>query len=174
MRRLTAWLAALTALFAGACDESTTITRLERMSGFSRSWLVAAAAGALPVEVHGAPFMGVTPAEVVARLRFPNGRVHGTRFRLAEPGDSGRPRLVLVFNRMGAPNAWRDCDAPDEAAPRENPGPGFTVTASFCGGRGMEASGHMEASQTRADDPEAFRRAMTQLFQQILAQEDGI
>jgi hypothetical protein len=167
MRRLLARIAAAAAALAGAaCDNPTTITRTDR-TGLTRSWLVYAGAGGLPVEMHGAPFPGVTAEQVAARLRFPAGIVNDIRFRVMEPGGEKR-RLVLVFNRSGAPDGYGDCRGEGVSQAGAGGEAGFDVTATFCGdGRAM-ATGHMVAHETRADDPEAFALAMRRLLRAII------
>jgi hypothetical protein len=153
------------ALLAAGCDEPTVITRVDDL-GLSRSWIVSVGSGGLPVEVHGAPFAGVRREEVAARLQFPSGNLHDVRFRLVQPGETGN-RLVLVFNRTGAPDGYGDCLRTTEAATRESAGPGFDVTATFCTGERALATGFMEAPKARADDPDAFLRAMRLLLKTI-------
>jgi hypothetical protein len=160
---LSALLAGVAALISG-CEDRTVVTRVDKRFDDTRSYIVPIAAGGLPVEVIGAPFAGVTAGEVIARLRLPGGWPTDIRFRASE-GERGR--LVLAFNPSGPPNGRALCSG---ARPEPLPAKaeGFVVTASFCNGDTLIATGHMEAQNTRADDPEAFGRVMTSLFQQIL------
>jgi hypothetical protein len=162
---LTAALAALGALLTG-CEDHTVVTRVDKRIDDMRSYVVPMAAGGLPVEIYGAPFDGVTEGEIIARLRLPGGWPTDIGFRAADrPGERGR--LVLAFNIDGPPNGRAMCAG---TIPRLGPArqEGFTVLASFCNGDRLLSTGHMEARNTRADDPEAFRRVMTHLFQNIL------
>lgn len=165
-------LSGLVAGLAGllsACDDGARVTRVDRMGSFSRSFLVSAAAGGgLPVIVHGAPFAGATPQEVVARLGFGPGVLHDVAFRLAEPGTRPTNRLVLVFNRADAPDGFRDCrgETPRLAGPAPG-GTGFSAQATFCMGDRLQATGVLEATKTRAGDPEGLARALRRLLREI-------
>ena len=160
---LSALLASVAALLSG-CEDRTVVTRVDKRFDDMRSYIVPIAAGGLPVVTIGAPFAGVTPDEVIGRLRLPGGWPADIRFRPSQ-GETGR--LVLAFNPSGPPNGRALCSGarPEPLPPKAE---GFVVTASFCNGDRLIATGHMEALNTRADDPEAFRRVMTSLFQQIL------
>ena len=157
---------ALASLLA-ACDDGTKITRVDRRGGFVRSWLVFAAEGGLPVEMHGRPFPGVTDREVAARLRFPPGTLRGFRFRAMAPEETAARRLVLVFNRADAPNALRDCARLGPVPTSEPAEVGFTAQATFCTESHMMATGFLEARKTPADDPKAFTLAMQRLFREM-------
>ena len=161
--RVSVMLAALAALLSG-CEDRTVVTRIDKRFDDSRSYIVPMAAGGLPVEAIGAPFDGVTVEEIASRLRMPGSWPADIRFR---PSQGERGRLVLAFNPSGPPNGRALCSGarPEPLPPRAE---GFVVTASFCNGDTLIATGHMEALNTRADDPEAFRRVMTSLLQQIL------
>jgi hypothetical protein len=160
--------AALLALLAAGCDDGTVITLVDReQARLAKSFLVTAGPDGFPVETHGAPFAGVSAAEVAARLRAPPSFPAGIRFRPVAPGTEAR-RLVLVFNRQGQPDRHADCrlSAPaPTVAPREV---GFSVSATLCSGAGVVVTGHMEARKTRADDPAAFSRVMTLLLMTIM------
>ncbi len=168
MRGLSRLFAGLMALLGAGCDDGTVITHVDSAQArLARSMLVTAGPQGFPVEIHGAPFAGVTPAEVAARLKAPPRFPAGIRFRAVEPGAEGR-RLVLVFNRARHPDAWADCrlTAPPPAlAPRSE---GFSVSATLCSGQGVVVAGHLEARRSRADDPEGFARAMTLLLMSIM------
>jgi hypothetical protein len=164
-------LAALGGLLAAGCDDGTVITRVDDR-GLSRSWVVTAGAGGLPVEAHGTPFAGVRAEEAVARLRFPPGPVYDVGFRSVAPGSGETNRLVLVFNRTSAPDGVGDCRRTEPASTRPPGEVGFDVTATFCAGARALATGHMEARKTRADDPEAFTAAMRRLLRAI-TEADG-
>jgi hypothetical protein len=169
-RRL-GWFRALAAtLGLAACEDVYTITRVEKLTGFARSHVAGLAAGGVPTEIHGTPFAGLTPDEIAGALTGPQNYPAGMRFRAVAPGSlpPGRAaRLVLAFNRAGHPNGLADCrgGAIPTVAPREV---GFSVTASFCSGERLQATGHMEVQSVRAGDREAFARVMRLLFRQIL------
>lgn len=168
-RGLLSGLLAGAAGLLSACDDGTRVTRVDRMGSFSRSYLVTAAAGGgLPVIVHGAPFEGVAPEEVVARLSFPAGTLHYVDFRLAERGTRPTNRLVLVFNRADAPDGVRDCrgETPRLAGPDPG-GTGFSAQATFCMGDRMQATGVLEATRTRAGDPQSLASALRRLLREI-------
>lgn len=161
-RRLSALLAALAAL--AGCDDGAVITRVTNFVGGGRDYVVPLAAGGLPAEIHGAPFAGVSAEEVAARLRLPPSFPAGIRFRAVAPDAGAVGRMVLAFNPEGPPNGTALCKiaAPlRHAPPREI---GFAVTATLCNGERVLTTAHLEASKTRADDPEAFAHAMTRLF----------
>jgi hypothetical protein len=160
---LSAMLASIAALLSG-CEDRTVVTRVDKRFDDTRSYIVPMAAGGLPVEVIGAPFDGLTAEEIVARLRMPGSWPADIRFR---PAQGERGRLVLAFNPSGPPNGRALCSGA-RPAPLPARAEGFVVTASFCNGDTLVATGHMEALNTRAEDPEAFRRVMTSLFLQIL------
>jgi hypothetical protein len=160
----------LALLGLAGCEDVYTITRVDRIGSFARSHVVSMAAGGLPTEIHGAPFTGLTPAEIAARLRGPQAYPDALRFRAIEPGAlpaGSNRRLVLVFNRAGNPDGMADCRATAPiatATPRDR---GFTVTATFCSGDRMNATAHMDAESVRADDPDAFTRVMRLLFRKL-------
>ena len=159
-------VAALSGLLA-ACDDGATVTRVDRMGGFSRSWIVSAAAGGgLPVEIHGAPFPGFTAEEAAAGLSFPPGTLHDVRFRLARPGEAPVNRLILVFNRADAPDAARDCRREDPPPTRAAAVDRFTAQATFCMGGRLQATGVLEA-RVEAGDREGYARAMRRLLREI-------
>jgi hypothetical protein len=154
------------ATLLGGCEDRTIVTRIDKRIDDIRSYIAPMAAGGIPVEIYGAPFDGVTPQEIVNRLRLPGSWPPDYRFRVADV-PFRRGRLVLSFNQSGSPNGRALCaGAPPPPLPPKTEG--FTVTASFCNGDRLLTTGHMEALNTRADDPEAFRRVMTSLLQQIL------
>jgi hypothetical protein len=123
--------AAALALLGAGCD-GTVITHVDKdQARLARSFLVTAGPDGFPVETHGAPFAGVTAAQVAARLRAPASVPAGIRFRPVAPGTEAR-RLVLVFNREGQPNRHADCRLTAPAptvAPRDV---GFSVSATLC------------------------------------------
>jgi hypothetical protein len=158
--------AAALALLAG-CDDGTIVTLVDAgQARLARSFLVTAGPQGFPVEIHGAPFAGVAPAEVAARLRAPASFPAGIRFRAVEPGAEGR-RLVLVFNRDGPPDRHADCRMTAPASGRAPRDVGFSVSATLCSGAGYVVTGHMEARKTRADDPDEFARVMRLLLTTI-------
>lgn len=160
--------AAILALLAAGCDDGTVITLVDReQARLAKSFLVTAGPEGFPVETHGTPFAGVTTVEVAARLRAPPSFPAGIRFRPVAPGAEAR-RLVLVFNREGAPNRHADCrlTAPARTVPPREVG--FSVSATLCSGAGVVVTGHMEARKTRADDPDEFSRVMTLLLMTIM------
>jgi hypothetical protein len=165
--------AAGAALLAAGCDDGTVITRVDRMPAFSRSQIIAMAAGGVPTEIHGRPFDGVTPEEIAGRLKMPPGFAAGVTFRAVAPGPRGidpHRRLVLVFNPAEGPNGLRDCRRIEEAPTNPPREVGFSVTATFCTEDRLLATGHMEARKTRADDPGEFTRVMRLLFMQVMDQ----
>lgn len=167
--RLSGLFAALAAL--AGCDDGTVITRVDNQIGAVDSYLIPMAAGGLPTEVHGAPFDGVTPEQIVARLRLPGGYPTDIRFRAVAPGPGAVGRLVLAFNPDGPPNGQALCGL---TAPRPGLPPrevGFAVTATLCNGARVLTTAHMEARKTRADDPEGFVKAMQRLFTAMLAKD---
>lgn len=156
-------------MLAGGCDDGTVITRVDRRPGFSLSQVVAMAAGGVPTEVHGAPFPGAAPDDVAARLAMPASFAAGTTFRAATPGAADtRRRLVLVFNPSAPPNGLRDCRRVEPAPTREPGATGFAVTATFCEGERMLATGHLEARRTQADDWAGFTRVMRLLLRDVM------
>lgn len=159
------WACALLAGLLGACDDGTVVTRTHSVVGDGRSHIVPMAAGGLPTEVHGAPFAGVAPEAVAARLRLPGGWPADIRFRATDAPGAGA-RLVLVFNPLRNPDGLIACRTPPAAGPGGEVG--FAVTASFCAGERTLITGHLEAPRVRADDPDAFARSMTALFAAML------
>lgn len=165
LRRLFQILGGVLGLGLAGCDDGAVITRVWT-SAVTADYLRLSGGDGFPVEVHGAPFPGITPQEVVARLRAPSALRTGIRFRAVEPGTlRDGARMMLVFNRTDPPDGRTDCR---RGGPAQKPGTGgdagFTVTMTFCNGVAMEATGHMEARKVRADDPEAFARVMQQLM----------
>lgn len=165
---------ALLALLA-ACDDGTVITRVRQWPAFARSQIVAMGSdGGIPTEIHGRPFPAADPAEIAGLLRLPAGWPQEFGFRAIRPGPRGthaRRRLVLVFNPAEPPQGPLNCRRAYEApthAPREA---GFEVTATFCDGEKMLATGHMEARRTREDDPQEFARVMRLLLQVTMQEE---
>ncbi len=153
------------ALALSACDDGATITRVDRLVGDVRSYVTTMALGGMAVESHGAPFDGVTPQEVAARLRLPPAYPTGAGFRAAAPGDA--ERLVLDFNPGVPGRAAAACRGALGAAQRNRGEVGFSVSATLCSGERVLVSGHLDARRVRADDAEGFRRAMTALLQQM-------
>jgi hypothetical protein len=165
-RRLLRKALAAIGVVVGGCDDGWVISRVNDY-GLSRSWVAASGRDGLPVEVHGAPFSGVSAEQVIARLAFPPGTLFDIGFRPFIPGESKSNRLVLVFNRSDVPDAYGDCRRDARAGAAATYGPGFTVTATFCGGERPYATGHMEAPRVSADDPEGFANVMTNLLRAI-------
>lgn len=156
----------LAAAALAGCDDGTVVTRVDRPVSDVRSYVTTLALSGMPVESHGAPFAGVSPAELAARLRLPPAYPAGTSFRAVAPGET-RERLVLDFNPATPGRAAAACRG-DLGAARENRAEtGFSVSATLCNGERVVVSGHLDARRTRADDPEGFRRAMTALFLQM-------
>lgn len=172
-RRLGALTATLTATLTAAlaglagCDDGAVLSRMDNIVGRVSAFVIPMAAGGLPVEVHGAPFEGVTAAMVVGRLRLPPAYPSGLGLRAVSPGEAGG-RLVLAFNPAVPGRAAAACagrpgvTAPNAAAV------GFSVTATLCDGARVLSSGHLDARKTRADDPAGFTRAMDMFFLALL------
>lgn len=159
------------------CDDGTIITRVQ-VWGDASSYFTTAGASGVATEVHGKPFAGVDAKEIVARLKPPPGMAQDVRFRLVKQGEQAEGiRLLLVFNRSDVPDTIRDCrrSARGQTLPVE-PNPtqevGFTVTATLCDAEARVATAHMEATKTRADDPEEFARVMRLLLMQITRKDD--
>jgi hypothetical protein len=164
---LRARVASLFGMLGGlaACDDAWTITRVDNQIRDTHSYVAPLAAGGLATEIHGLPFEGLTPGEIVAALKLPATWPTDIRFRVTDtPGEGGR--LVLHFNPQGAPNGYVLC------APRRPPaagpprGEGFSVTATLCNGERLLTTGHMEAPKIRPDDRQGFARAMTALLRE--------
>lgn len=176
-RRATQIILGLAGALLAACDDGTVITRVQ-VWGDARSYFTTAGAAGVATEVHGRPFARVSAEEVVARLRPPAGMAQDVRFRLVQQGEQAEGiRLLLVFNRTDVPDTIRDCrrsargqTLPVEANPAQDVG--FTVTATLCHAEARVATAHMEATKTRADDPEEFARVMRLLLMQITRNDD--
>lgn len=125
------------------------------------------ATGAILVEVHGLPWRGADPAEVVGTLRMPEGPARQVRFRPVPPGQ-GRigegARLVLHFNPRGEPNSGRDCRASAEIETLDPGGDGFTVHATFCRGSGWVTRASFDAGDVDQDDWLAYYLRMMVLM----------
>lgn len=165
------WLSRLVAgalgLAVAACDDGTVITRV-MVFGDARSFFILSGPQGMASEVHGAPFPGVTPAQVAERLRAPADLPTGIRFRAVAPGEAREgPRLVLVFNPLDPIDGVRDCQRTGPARVDKPRDVGFTVTATLCNKGALVATAHMNATKTKADDPAEFTRVMQLLMMQI-------
>lgn len=149
------------------CDDGTAVTRVDRLVSGVSGYVTPLALGGMAVEVHGAPFAGFAPAEVVARLRLPPSYPTAAGFRLAAPSEA--ERLVLDFNPATPGRAAAACagEVRSAAGGRRE---GFSVTATLCSGPRVVTTGHLEARRARADDPAAFAQAMSRLFLEIFSE----
>jgi hypothetical protein len=177
LRRGAQMLLGLAGFLLAACDDGTVITRVQ-VWGDARSYFTTAGAAGVATEVHGTPFARVSAEEVVSRLRLPPGMPQEIRFRLVPQGEQAEGvRLLLVFNRTDVPDSMRDCrrsarGQPLPVAPNPAQEVGFTVTASLCDAEARVATAHMEATKTRADDPEEFARVMRLLLIEMTRNDD--
>lgn len=158
-----------------ACDDGTVITHVDKLPHMKETDLVTIQeAGAILVEIHGAPWKGATDDELAQALKPPAGGAQEVRFRAVPPGQwvQGRGhRLVLHFNPIGAPNSVHDCRATEEirtGAPAET---GFTFNASFCTQDNWVAHGYLQATKTQAGDWAEYTRVMQNLFLAIFREE---
>ena len=164
----------LAALLAG-CDEPTVITHVGKLGHMRLNdlWTMQDARG-LPVEIHGAPFAGISDRGVAEAIRPPGGSAQEVRFYAAPPGGwrGGHPwRLVLHFNPQGAPNAPADCRLAAEARTNPPPAGRFAVNATFCNGEQWQAHGFLQALEVEEGDMEAFADMMRQLMLAIFHEE---
>jgi hypothetical protein len=163
IRRLA--FATLIASLAG-CDDST-VTKVGRRTFLSAPQLAKdLGADALLVEVHGLPWAGADPAEVIGTLRMPQGKARALRFQGIPAGQGhigpGR-RLVLRFNPPGAPDSNADCRA-TEPLPAKPPEKGsFTVNASYCEGKDWLIHAFLTA-EVEPEDWLAYYLAMEELL----------
>jgi len=168
------WIAplALVALMAG-CDDSD-VSHIERRSFLTAPELVdQLGADALLVEVHGLPWKGADPVEVVATLRMPEGKARALRFQGVPPGQgylgTGK-RLVLRFNPPGIPNVDADCRA-TALLPVQPPTEGsFTVNATYCKGSDWLIRAYLKAEVEPADWL-AYYLAMEELLGVVFPKE---
>ncbi|MEM1299193.1 MAG: hypothetical protein AAGH68_07910 [Pseudomonadota bacterium] len=156
------------------CDEPTVITHVDRLHHMTQDQLVVMQdARGIPVEFHGRPFLNDVPhAELAAAMRPPNGSAQGVRFHAVAPGHSANGhgwRLVLHFNPQDdVPNSFEDCKLSSEANTAGPMTEAFSVNATFCKGTEWQAHGFMRVLKIAKADPDAFARAMKQLFLAIL------
>jgi len=165
LRRLMAMLAA-TPLLAG-CEDAWRIDNVDNMVGDVRSYIAPVRGGGVPTVVRGAPFPGVAPDAVIARLRAPPSYPPATRFRPARAGDT--VRLSLVFNPEARLDAAALCRGDGPAGAGGDAAPGFVVFAAVCNGARVLVSARLTAPTVAPDDPEAFTQAMRRLLQTIFA-----
>ena len=165
LRRLMAMLAA-TPLLTG-CEDAWRIDNLDNMVGDVRSHIAPVIGGGVPTAVRGAPFPGVTPEEIIGRLRAPPSYPPSTRFRPARAGDA--VRLSLAFNPETRLDAAALCRGDGPAGAEGDAAPGFVVFAAVCNGARVLVSARLTAPGVAPDDPEAFTQAMQRLLNAMFA-----
>lgn len=177
MRRPAARCAALALVgLVAACDDGTVVSHVGRDPHVAIGDLRAMQeAGAVPVEVHGAPFANVTDADLAQALRPPSGPAQDVRFR-AMPvghwtGSRHGQRVVLHFNATTPPNAPRDCRLVERARTDPPLAVGFSVNMSLCNGDRAIAHGFLQATKAPPGDWEEYTRVMRALMLNIFREE---
>jgi hypothetical protein len=155
----------LVAALAG-CDD-TTVTNVGRRTFLTAPELAEKLGeDALLVEIHGLPWAGADPAEVVGTLRMPEGKARGIRFQEIPAGEGylgGGERLVLRFNPPAGANIQEDCRATEPLPVRAPQEGGFEVNASYCQGTDWLIHAHFEA-RVEPEDWLAYYLAMEELL----------
>lgn len=159
--------AALLAPLAGCGDggERIDISLVLRTISYDRSYVREIAA----VEMHRAPFPGLSQAQTAALLRLPGsyGEALGLGEAVAAGDASEGLRLVLVFNGR-APITDRDiCVLKAEMGhPEPLTQSGFTADAALCSGGTILVSGSVkaEAGDAAGRDAGMAERALNQLL----------
>jgi hypothetical protein len=160
-------LAPLVLIAAIAGCDGTSVSNVRRRAFLSGSDLAKElGADALLVEVHGRPWTGADPAEVVGTLRMPEGKARSIRFQGIPPGQgylgSGK-RLLLRFNPPEGSNIRDDCRATAPLPVAEPEPGGFSVNASYCKGSDWLIYARLDAS-VDAEDWLAYYLAMEELL----------
>ncbi|MEM0924093.1 MAG: hypothetical protein AAGF44_04605 [Pseudomonadota bacterium] len=168
MRRLAIGALALLA----ACDDGTVISHVDKDETIEINDLVTFQRdGAIPTEVHGAPFSRASAKDVARFLRPPSGAAQGIRWRAIEVGsDPHGYRMVLHFNPSAPPNAAADCKRFRPAVTMRPQEVGFSVNLSICDGERARAHGYLQARKTEDGDYQDFTRVMRALMNNIFTE----
>lgn len=168
--------ALLLATLLGACDEPWIISHVDRLSHVSVNdlWTEKGAEG-FPVEIHGAPFQGVTAAQLAEVLRAPSA-ARGVTFTSIPVGAYNRDhgwRMVMHFNPTGAPNAQFDCKRTTAAKTAPQPSKGYSVNVSFCDGSEWQAHGFLKVLSAEPGDLQTYSQRIQALLSEIFREDQN-
>ena len=119
--------------------------------------------------MHGVPWAGDDPEEIVATLRMPEGKARDIRFQDIPPGQGyfgGGRCLVLRFNPPAGVNIRDDCRATRPLPVMAPPDDRFTVTASYCEAADWLIHARLDAG-VDAEDWLAYYLAMEELLGEV-------
>lgn len=175
--------AAFCALCMGlaSCSDDARITHVHAEVGMTQGRIARMAAdGPAPAEIHGAPYLGASDADVAALIRLPQRIDQSIRFAAVAPGaPPANPlrrrgvRLVIIFNPETTPDFRAVCRLTAEAPTLPPPTRGVTLALAFCDDENPIGQAILTSAETDPRSGALYDVLLRRVFDRILRSDSA-